>query len=71
MHALFDGEVVFARDVVQVNIDLSPVLVDFQTVWTWFRQQLRGQPVQEAFAYELVFTVGAEDDHAMEKSLST
>ena len=29
--------------------------------------ELRGQPEQETFAYELVFTVGAEDDHAMEK----
>jgi hypothetical protein len=69
MHALFDGDVVFARDVVQVNIDLSPCPVDFQTVWTWFRQQLRGQPEQETFAYQLVFTVGADDDHAMEKLL--
>jgi hypothetical protein len=65
MHALFDGGVVFARDVVQVNIDL-PCPVDFQTVWTWFRRAPRPARA-ETFAYELVFTVGAEDDHAMEK----
>lgn len=67
MHAFFDGEVVFARDVVQVNFDLSPFLVDFENVWNWFREQLRGQPEQETFAYELAFTVEAEDDPAMEK----
>ncbi|WP_165422369.1 hypothetical protein [Rhizobium ruizarguesonis] len=35
MHAFFDGEVVFARDVVQVNFDLSPFPVDFDSVWSW------------------------------------
>ncbi len=67
MHAFFDGEVVFARDVVQVNIDLSPFPVDFDTVWNWFREQLRGQPEQETFAYELAFTVQSEEDPARER----
>ncbi|AUW42659.1 hypothetical protein CUJ84_Chr002300 [Rhizobium leguminosarum] len=44
MHAFFDGEVVFARDVVQVNFDLSPFPVDFDSVWSWFKEQLRVRP---------------------------
>ncbi|WP_245485401.1 hypothetical protein [Rhizobium leguminosarum] len=67
MHAFFDGEVVFARDVVQVNFDLSPFPVDFDSVWSWFKEQLRGQTEQETFAYELAFAIDAEDDTAMVK----
>jgi hypothetical protein len=66
MHAFFDGEVLFARDVVQVDFDLSPFPVDFENMWSWFREQLRGQPEQETFAYELAFSVEAEEDPAME-----
>jgi hypothetical protein len=67
MHAFFDGEILFARDVVQVNFDLSPFPVDFENAWNWFIEQLRGQPDQETFAYELVFAVEAEEDPAMDK----
>jgi hypothetical protein len=67
MHAFFDGEVIFARDVVQVNFDLSPFPVDFDDVWSWFKEQLRGPPEQETFAYELTFAVDAEEDPAMQK----
>jgi hypothetical protein len=65
MHAFFGGEVVFARDVVQVNFDLSPFPVDFDSVWSWFKEPLRGQAEQETFAYELAFAIDAEDDPAM------
>ena len=66
MHAFFDGEVIFARDVVHVNIDLAPFPVDFQNLWDWFREQLRGPSGQETFAYELTFRVEDEQDPAME-----
>ncbi|WP_245486950.1 hypothetical protein [Rhizobium ruizarguesonis] len=57
----------FARDVVQVNFDLSPFPVDFDSIWSWFKEQLRGQAEQEIFAYELAFAIDAEDDPAMVK----
>ncbi|ACI58353.1 hypothetical protein Rleg9DRAFT_4920 [Rhizobium leguminosarum bv. trifolii WSM597] len=40
IHAFFDGEVIFARDVVHVNMDLSPFPVDFGSLWGWFREQI-------------------------------
>ncbi len=67
MHAFFDGEVIFARDVVHLNMDLSPFPVDFQNLWDWFREQLRGGPSQETFAYELPFAVDADEDPVMQK----
>ncbi len=67
MHAFFDGEVIFARDVVHLNMDLSPFPVDFQNLWDWFREQLRGGPSQETFAYELSFAVDADEDPVMQK----
>ena len=67
MHAFFDGEVIFARDVVHLNMDLSPFPVDFQSLWDWFREQLRGGSAQETFAYELSFAVDADEDHVMQK----
>lgn len=67
IHAFFDAEVIFARDVVHVNMELSPFPVNFDTLWEWFREQIRGNANQETFAYELPFQVNAEDDPAMEK----
>ncbi|WP_247750227.1 hypothetical protein [Rhizobium sp. 16-449-1b] len=67
IHTFFDGEVIFARDVVQVNVDLGPFPVDFANVWEWFREQLSGPASQETFAYELPFAVQASDDPIMEK----
>lgn len=66
MHAFYDGEVVFARDVVQLNMEFSPFPVDFQNVWEWLREQIRG-PAQETFAYETTFGIEDEDDPVMEK----
>jgi len=67
IHAFFDAEVIFARDVVHVNMDLSPFPVDFESLWGWFREQIRGSANQETFAYELPFDVDAEVDPAMER----
>ena len=67
MHAFFDGEVIFARDVIHVNMDLSPFPVDFQNLWDWFREQLRGGLNHETFAYELSFAVDADEDPVMQK----
>lgn len=66
IHAFFDGEVIFARDVVQVNAELSPFPVDFENVWDWLREQLKGPPAQEAYVYELTFKVEDEEDPVME-----
>jgi hypothetical protein len=41
LHAVFDGEIIFARDVVHVNFDLVPFSVDFENLWSWLREQLR------------------------------
>lgn len=67
MHAFYDGEVIFARDVVQVNMELPPFPVDFDNAWDWFREQIKGSPTQETFAYETTFVVDDEDDPVMEK----
>jgi hypothetical protein len=67
MHAFYDGEVIFARDVVQVNMEFPPFPVDFENVWNWFREQIKGSPTQETFAYETTFGVDDEDDPVMEK----
>jgi hypothetical protein len=67
IHAFFDGEVIFARDVVHVNMDLSPFPVDFPNVWQWFREQLQGGSGQETFAYQMSFVVDAVEDPAMKK----
>ncbi|WP_245267835.1 hypothetical protein [Rhizobium sp. 2MFCol3.1] len=69
IHAFFDGEVIFLRDVVHVNMDLAPFPVDFSNLWEWFREQLKGGTGQETFAYELHFVVDAQEDPAMEKLL--
>lgn len=67
MHALFDGEVIFARDVVQVNLDLPPFPADFAKVWDWVRDQLRGSPEQETFVYQMGFGIDGEEDPAMDR----
>ncbi|MGV2104375.1 MULTISPECIES: hypothetical protein [unclassified Rhizobium] len=67
MHAFFDGEVIFARDVVQVNTDFPPFPVDFDNVWKWFRDQIKGPPIQETLAYETTFGVDDEADPVMER----
>jgi len=67
MHAFYNGEVVFARDVVQVNMEFSPFPVDFENLWDWLREQIRGSPAQETFAYETTFGIEDEDDPVMEK----
>ncbi len=67
IHAFFDGEVIFARDVVHVNMDLPPFPVDFPNVWQWFGQQLQGGSGQETFAYQMEFVVDAAEDPAMRK----
>jgi hypothetical protein len=69
IHAVFDGEVIFARDVVQVNLELPPFPVDFANVWSWFREQLRGPSEQETFAYVLGFGVEDAEDPSMDKLL--
>ena len=63
----YNGEVVFARDVVQVNMEFSPFPVDFENLWDWLREQIRGSPAQETFAYETTFGIEDEDDPVMEK----
>ncbi len=67
MHAFFDGEVIFARDVVQLNLELPPFPVDFESVWMWIREQLGGSPQQQTFVYELAFGVEDDEDPAMER----
>jgi hypothetical protein len=67
IHAFFDGEVIFARDVVHLNVDLSPFPLDFANVWQWFGEQLRGGSGQETFAYQMEFVVDAVEDPAMKK----
>ncbi|MGO4437614.1 hypothetical protein [Rhizobium sp. RAF56] len=62
VHAFFDGDTIFARDVVQVNYELIPFPVDFERVWDWFKEQLRGPPEQETFVYELGFGIEHEED---------
>ena len=69
MHAFFDVEVIFARDVVQVNFEFAPFPVDFDNVWEWLRDQLKGTPAQETFAYETTFGVDDEADPVMERLL--
>ncbi len=67
LHAIFDGEIIFARDVVQLNLDMPPFPVDFENVWIWIREQLVGSPQQQTFVYQLEFGVEDEEDPAMQK----
>ena len=70
VHAFFDGEVIFARDVVHVNLDLSPFPMDFPGLWAWFREQIRSSAHEETLAYELSFVIDAEEDPVMEKLMT-
>lgn len=66
IHALFDSEVVFARDVVHVNFEMPAFPVDVPAVWAWLKENLRGGTQQETFVYRLPFTVDDEDDPDMD-----
>jgi hypothetical protein len=66
LHAFFEGEVIFARDVVHLNLELPPFPGDADAAWDWFRDNLRGAKEQETFVYELSFAMNNEDDPDME-----
>ncbi len=66
LHAFFEGEVIFARDVVHLNLELPPFPGDADAAWDWFRDNLRGAKEQETFVYELAFAMDNEDDPDME-----
>jgi hypothetical protein len=66
IHALFEGEVIFARDVVHLNLELPAFPVDAEAVWDWFNDNLSGSKDQRTYVYQLPFAIDSEDDDDME-----
>jgi hypothetical protein len=66
IHAFFDGEMIFGRDVVHLNLEMPPFPIDFASAWKWFTDSLQGTPDQETFVYELPFHTADEEDSDME-----
>ncbi len=67
IHAFFDGEVIFARDIVHVDFEGLSFPSGDIAVWDWIRMQFKGTSGQETFHYEMAFKVDDEDDLAMKK----
>jgi hypothetical protein len=66
IHVVFDGEVVFAHDVVHVNLDMPAFPVDASGIWDWLKTNLKGTSDQQTFVYELPFDAEDEEDPDME-----
>ncbi len=69
INAFFDGELIFGRDVTQLNLEMTRFPIDFEAAWKWFSDSLSGASEQETFAYELPRNVGNEDDPDVERLL--
>jgi len=67
IHAYYDGEIIFSRDVVHLNLEMPRFPVDFSSAWKWFTDSLQGTPSQETFVYELPFQLADEDDADAER----
>jgi hypothetical protein len=66
IRAFFDGEMIFGRDVVHLNLEMQPFPIDFSSSWRWFTDSLQGTPHQETFVYELPFHAPEDEDTDME-----
>jgi hypothetical protein len=66
IHAFFEGEIIFARDVVHLNLELPEFPIDVEAIWAWFRENLRGSKEQKTYVYRLPFMINNEDDRDME-----
>ncbi len=62
IQAYYDGEVIFSRDIVHLNLEMPPFPIDFSSAWKWFTDSLQGTPFQETFVYELPFQPMDEED---------
>jgi hypothetical protein len=66
IHAFFDGEMIFGREVMHLNLEMQPFPIDFLSAWQWFADSLQGTAHQETFVYELPFRTTDEEDTDME-----